>query len=125
MSEDETQPRVKPDAPVSAKPPKFSELDVTGPAYYGDVAALDRRIADGIDINRTDEATGLSALHVAVGTNNLALTKTLVEEHGAEFFADRFGRWPSLIAIECEVSDELSDYIVSAEAQFLGLSDQD
>ena len=123
MSEDETQPRVKPQAPVKAIPPKFFEMDMTGPAYHADIAALERRIASGIDINRTDEATGLSALHVAVGTNNLALTKALVEEHGAKFFADRFGRWPSLIAIECEASDELSDYIVEAEAKFLGLSE--
>lgn len=73
----------------------------------------------GAPLGAVDPKTGLTALHIAVGTNNLALTRELVEGFKAPFMPDAMGRWPSLIAIECEVSDELSDYVVEAEASFL------
>jgi len=103
----------------AVNPPRYLEWDLLGPVYYADTATVEKRLADGFDVNMTDDVTGLSALHVAVGTNNLELVKTLVEKHRARFFADRLGRWPSLIAAECQVSDELNDYIVEAEARFL------
>lgn len=101
------------------RPPRYLEWDLLGPVYNADAEVVEKRLADGLDVNMTDDVTGLSALHVAVGTNNLALVKTLVEKHHAKFFADRRGRWPSLIAAECGVSAELNDYIVEAEARFL------
>lgn len=110
-------------AKPQAVAPQFVDTDILGPAYYGDLAKMQNWIAKGYDVNYADPATGLTALHLAVGTNNLAMTKALVEEHEATFAADRFGRWPSVMAIDCKVSDELSDYIVHAEAKFLGLDD--
>lgn len=77
------------------------------------VAALTR----GVDVNAADPVMGLTALHIAVGTNNLTLTQILVEDWNAEFKADGTGRWPTLIAAEAEVDDDLSDYIVEAEAK--------
>ena len=122
MSGNNSKPKLrtgKKQAVTAPRPPRFAETDIVGPAYYGDRERVEKRIASRIDVNSTDPATGLSALHVAVGTNNLSLARLLVETHNAQFFPDRFGRWPSLIAIECEVSNELADYIVNAEARFL------
>lgn len=78
-------------------------------------------LQDGADVASAHEATGLTALHMAVGTNNLPLVKMLVEEWKAPFGPDRFGRWPTVVAIECGVSEELSDYIVEQEAKALGI----
>lgn len=71
----------------------------------------------GIDVNSTDPRTGLTALHIAVSTNNLSLTQILVEDWHAAFKADARGRWPTLLAAEAQVDDALSDYIVEAEAK--------
>jgi hypothetical protein len=45
------------------------------------------------------------------------LTRYLIEEAGARIAPDRSGRWPTLIAAQCSVSEELGDYIVEAEAK--------
>jgi hypothetical protein len=65
-------------------------------------------------LDEADPITGMNALHIAVGRNNLEMTKLLVEA-GIKFIADNEGRMPSLIAAICDVDDELSDYIVEAE----------
>lgn len=124
MTDDDIQPRATQQSKTEPRQARFFEWDLVGPAYHGASDVIDKRIAKGLDVNMVDQSTGLSALHVAVGTNNLALTKKLVEDYGAAFFADKRGRWPSSIAIDCKVSDELSDYIVAAEARFLGLPDK-
>jgi hypothetical protein len=66
------------------------------------------------DINAVDPATGMSHLHVAVGTNQLDLVRSLVAS-GARFFPDKHGRWPSTIAAICEVDENLMDYVVEEE----------
>lgn len=71
----------------------------------------------GADIDALDPETGLCALHIAVGSNDLTLCQYLVEECGASFFPDKFGRWPSLIAAECRTDEALGDYIVAREAE--------
>lgn len=124
MSNDDTEQRPSDQTKADPRTPRFLEWDMVGPAYHGDTAVVEKRIAAGIDVNMVDQATGLSALHVAVGTNNLDLTKTLVEEHGAAFFADCYGRWPSLIALRHAKSEELVDYVCEAEARFLALPDK-
>lgn len=107
--------------PVMADRPRYKDDDMLGCAYYGETEKVLTALKAGADVNQTDKATGLSALHLAVGTNNLALTKALVEDYGADFFSDRFNRWPSVIAIKLRVSEELTTYIWNAEAKFLGL----
>jgi len=77
------------------------------------VAALKQ----GVDVNATDPVMGLTALHLAVGTNNLTLTQILVEDWHAEFKPDGTGRWPTSIAAHARVDDALSNYIVEAEAK--------
>jgi ankyrin repeat protein len=84
-------------------------------AYRGDRDILIGLLDSGYDINEIDRQTGMAALHVAVGRNDIATVRFLVER-GATFFPDRKGRWPSAIASLCEVSEELCDYIVEAEA---------
>jgi uncharacterized protein len=69
-------------------------------------------------LSQTEPRTGLTALHIAVGQNDLEMAKILVEA-GAKFQADLHGRWPSTIAAECEVSEELCDFIVEAEEKAL------
>lgn len=68
-------------------------------------------------MNSVHEQTGLSPLHLAVGMNNLVLTRYLIEQAGAKIRPDRSGRWPTVIAAECEVSEAMSDYIVEQEAK--------
>jgi len=85
----------------------------------GNPDAVKRALGYGVSVNAIDPATGLTALHFAVGLNDLALTRFLIEHCGAAFGPDRFGRWPTLVAAECGVDDELSDYIVAKEAAFL------
>lgn len=81
--------------------------------FDGAVAALEA----GADIDFADPGTGLAALHIAVGTNQLALVRALIEEWGATIGPDSRGRWPTVIAARSRVDDELSDYIVDAEAK--------
>lgn len=85
-------------------------------AYNGDAAGVKTALEKGADINVKHPATGLTALHIAVGTNNLPLTRYLIEQHDPAFGPDAFGRWPTVIAAECQVSAELADYIVEKEA---------
>ena len=82
----------------------------------GAISAAWTALEQGADINFDDPATGLSALHIAVGTNDLALCRYLIEECDASIVPDRSGRWPTLIAAQCRVSDELGDYIAEKEA---------
>jgi hypothetical protein len=86
----------------------------------GDMNGVKQWLAQGADVNAWHEQTGLAALHLAVGTNNLALVKYLIETAGAEIVPDRSGRWPTVIAAECSAGEELCDYIVEQEAKLLG-----
>jgi hypothetical protein len=88
-------------------------------AYAADSAAAIAALEDGADVNAADPITGLTALHIAVGTNNLPLTRILIEDWNAPFGPDGKGRWPSVIAAECRVDGLLADYIVEAEEQVL------
>lgn len=98
--------------------------DANGPllkaAYAADSAAVIAALEEGADVNAGDPVTGLTALHIAVGTNNLPLARILIEDWGASFGPDGKGRWQSVIAAECRVDDRLADYIVEAESKFLG-----
>lgn len=85
-------------------------------AFSGNLTGVRDAVAAGANVNTVHEQTGLSALHIAVGSNNFALTRYLIEEANAEIGPDRSGRWPTIIAAECEVDAILSDYILEAEA---------
>lgn len=88
-------------------------------AYAADSASVIEALEDGADVRFADPVTGLTALHIAVGTNNLPLTRILVEDWAAPFGPDGKGRWPSTIAAMSQVDGLLADYIVEAEAQAL------
>ena len=92
------------------------ELMFLTSAYSGELMHISWCLDEGYPVDMIEHLTGMSALHIAVGRNNLELTKLLVER-GASFFPDRQGRWPSTIAAMCEVSDDLCDYIAEAEAK--------
>jgi len=85
-------------------------------AYGGDVEKMMRWITRNLEvsIDVIDETTGLTALHIAIGRNHLDLTRFLLEK-GARIVPDRNGRWPTLIAAECNASDELYDLVADAE----------
>ena len=59
-------------------------------------------LEQGADVATVHEQTGLTALHIAAGTNNLPLAAILIEDWNAPFGPDRFGRWPTVIAAECK-----------------------
>ncbi len=108
--------------PIALDRPRYAPDDMLAAARRGDTKSVLAALANGNDVNATDGQTGLSALHLAVASNNMELTTALVEKHAASFFSDKAGRWPSLIAAEMTgVSEELSDYVVEAEARFLGI----
>lgn len=86
-------------------------------ADRGDIVMVKEVLDTGADIDAIDDATGLSALHFAIGRNHFELTKLLLDR-GATFRPDRRGRWPSTIAELCEVDEELLDLVVEAEAKF-------
>jgi hypothetical protein len=85
-------------------------------AFAGNLTGVRDAVAAGANVNTVHEQTGLSALHIAIGSNNLVLARYLIEEADAEIGPDRSGRWPTIIAAECEVDAILSDYILEAEA---------
>lgn len=87
-------------------------------AYDGDLDAVKAAITGGINVNAADPANGLTALHLAVGRDQLPLVRYLVEEAHAAFLPDRRGRFPTTVAAQCEVSDDMNDYIVEREAQY-------
>lgn len=103
--------------PRKAATPAETSLLLAADAHG--IAEIRSALAQGADINCVHPETGVSALHIAVGNNDIALCRFLVEQCGARFFADGFGRWPTLIAAECQVDDALSDYIAEREAEFL------
>jgi uncharacterized protein len=93
--------------------------DLLQAAYDGSLDGVREAIANGADVDTVHEKTGLSALHLAIGTNNLTLARYLIEEAGIIFGPDRSGRWPTLIAAQCKVSEEFGDYIVEHEAKIV------
>ena len=84
-------------------------------AFRGEMDDVRQALKSGADIDAIDPDTGLSALHIAVGQNDLVLCRFLLEEHGAQLLADRFGRMPSVIAIDCRADDELFEFIAENE----------
>lgn len=90
--------------------------------FFMAVVSDDREKAEaarkaGADVNAFDPLALMAPLHWAVGSNNLKMTKYLVEECGAVFRSDAFRRWPTVVAIACNVSLKMHDYIVMAEAK--------
>jgi ankyrin repeat protein len=121
--------------PLSGRDRKFHPREQKGPnllgAAYANQMSEVRRILKTYEgplyskvhkdpINFIDVRTGMTALHIAVGRDHLAVAKYLVE-HGAAFIPDGQGRMPTTIAAECEVSDEMCDFIVEAEANAEGV----
>jgi uncharacterized protein len=89
-------------------------------AYNGDIEVVDKLLKLGVSLDAADKVTGMTALHLAVGRDHLALVRFLVER-GASFVLDKQGRMPTIIAAECEVSEELCDFIAEAEARAEGV----
>ena len=88
-------------------------------AFEGRTDDATRAIRKGAAVDTRHPETGLTALHIAVGTNNLELARLLAEKYSAPFGPDAFGRWPTTVAAECSAVPEIRDYIVDAEARFL------
>ena len=88
-------------------------------AYRGHIDRLDALLHQEELRTLSDPKTGLNLLHIAVGTNNLPLTRFLVEEIGIPFGPDAQGRWPTVVAAECGVSEAVNDYIVEKESAYI------
>ena len=72
-----------------------------------------------------DPATGMTALHFAIGRDRIDVVRLLISE-GAGFYPDNNGRMPSTVAALCEVSEEMSDLVADAETPFdLAMASQD
>ncbi len=103
----------KPDRRKYAPLPGFLERVWLGDTGFVRTALEDERSRQRF-LSEVDPVTGMNALHIAVGRDNLELTKMLIEA-GIEIIPDKEGRMPSLIAGICHVSDELADFIYEAE----------
>lgn len=84
-------------------------------AYHGDLELVREGLEAGADVEKSEDGTGLRALHLAVGGNHFELVRYLVEQCGARIVPDRFGRWPSVIAAACGASAELCVYLAKRE----------
>lgn len=91
------------------------DADLLGRASVGDMEGVQAALSAGANIAAQQE-DGLTALHLAIAMNDLPLARYLVEEARAPFVADGFGRLPTVVAAQCYVSEELSDYILEKEA---------
>ncbi len=91
------------------------EANLISGAYNADNDFAQTALEQGADVNVAEPTTGLTALHIAVGTNNLSLVKDLIEKWDAQFYQDRKGRWPSNVAAQCRVSDKLCAYLLEKE----------
>jgi hypothetical protein len=60
--------------------------------------------------------TGLPLLHYAVGSDRPKTVRVLLDA-GAEVAPNTHARWPSILALQCECSDEVCDIIDEAEAR--------
>jgi uncharacterized protein len=95
--------------------PELGPILLLESAYRGDAKLVEKLLEYGVSLDTADKLTGMTALHLAVGCNHLDVARILVER-GASFVLDKQGRMPTTIAAECEVSEELCDFIVEAEA---------
>ncbi|MCW8087722.1 ankyrin repeat domain-containing protein [Sabulicella glaciei] len=98
---------------------RLADLELLLAADAHSVNGIRTALQKGANIDARHPDMGISALHIAIGNNDLALCRFLIEECSARFFPDKFGRWPTLIAAECHADETLSDYIVEQEALFL------
>lgn len=94
---------------------KSVDADLLGRASVGDIQGVQAALSAGANIAAQQE-DGLTALHLAIAMNDIALARFLIEEAGAQFVPDGFGRLPTVVAAQCDVSEELSDYILEKEA---------
>jgi hypothetical protein len=78
-----------------------------------DIDAL-HSVIGRFDIDTIHGQFPMTLLHAACAVDNFPAVKIIVE-HGARFIPDGQGRMPSIIAVECEASEELCDYIVEQE----------
>lgn len=105
----------QPEEPVHGTPGE----ELRRAVHAGDIPGARVALQRGADVNELDAVTGLAALHLVTGLNDAAFARFLIEEARAAFFPDRFGRWPSLVAAENRVDDELSLYIAEKEAEYM------
>jgi len=91
------------------------DLQLLEGAARGDIRAVREAVSGGANI-ASAQAEGLTALHIAVAMNDLALAKYLIEEAHAPFVADGFGRLPTVVAAQCQVGEDLAEYIFEKEA---------
>jgi hypothetical protein len=71
-----------------------------------------------VDINWVHPETGLPLLHYAVGSDRLETVRVFLA-WGAKIGPDAYGRWPSILALQCECGDEVCDLIEEAEAVYV------
>ncbi|PZR85938.1 MAG: hypothetical protein DLM68_10380 [Hyphomicrobiales bacterium] len=101
-------------------PPALLQRFLLEAVFYGNEKMVEMLLDFGVSPDAIDSVTGITALHLAVGRNDLDLARFLVER-GALFVPDKQGRMPTTIAAECEVSEELCDFIAEAETRAEGV----
>lgn len=74
-------------------------------------------LENGANVNARDELTGMSALHLAVATNNLPMAKLLRSDWNAAIQEDNLGRTPTVLAAQDYVDQALKTYIFEKECE--------
>jgi len=120
--------KMKTSEPYKFEPPKpdnsplkFAATDHTiwSHALAGDLVAVEQSISrfpNLIDYANPD--TGMTMLHYAAAGDQLGAARFLVDR-GASFSLDHFGRYPSLVAINCAANADLIDLLEEAESEYL------
>jgi ankyrin repeat protein len=109
-------PRSAPPADDPAQQAARASRNLIQWTFAHDLERVRAALQAGADVDTVDPATGLAPLHIAVGQNDGALCRFLIEEGRARFFPDMFGRMPTIVAAECGIDDDLADYIGEKEA---------
>ena len=79
-----------------------------------DFSKVAKELDGGGEVDWINPDCGLPLLHYAVGRNRKHIVRILLER-GATVGPDAHGRWPSILALQCECDDEICDMIEAAE----------
>ena len=87
-------------------------------AEGNNLAGVKAALAQGARINHQSIYDKMTALHLAAGNANEAMVEYLLGEGADVTLEDKYGRTPSVVAIECGWY-ELADRLTDIECQFI------
>ena len=87
-------------------------------AESGNLPGVEKAVAEGAQVNHPSMFDKMTALHIAAGNGNDAMVDYLLSVGADVKLQDKYGRTPSVVAIECGWY-ELADRLTDLECQFI------